>query len=279
MWAVTWAVWAAKFSTGVASAALGHGQQGTFLPYVAGQLLACLVGVALCIGSERVLARVGSLSLRTSLVLMMTMSAIAATAWIASVRLGVAPLLRVTLAGERSALAADAIAPPGAATEAMFLFMAWCGAWFAVTYAEQLRESETRASEAQTRVIELEELLGSPRGSDEIKTVVLWVPKRGGRQRLEADEILYLAAEREYVRLYVLDRSEYLIRASLQQLHARLVGADFLQIHRSAGFNSRHVVGISKRSTRGIAVEMKGGSRLPVGRNFESAVRERLNLA
>jgi hypothetical protein len=98
----------------------------------------------------------------------------------------------------------------------------------------------------------------------------IWVQERTGRYRLRADEILWIKAERECVRIYTKNGS-HLVRGSLRNLEQGL-GADFLRVHRSAVIRISAVVAF-RRSAASMELELIDGSLLTVGRAFRSLVR------
>jgi hypothetical protein len=216
------------------------------------------------------LRRLHRRSLGENVGVLFLLSAATGIVWTLVTRLGVSPLAHAIIPQ-------TVLMPPEMTLTVVFIFFAWAGGWFSVVYAEQLRESAARADEAQLRVVELETLLGETQQAGVASGAAvseLWVPTRGGVARLPAHEITTLTAEREYVRLRSAEGAEHLVRASLRGLHARLDPAAFVQVHRSVVVNVGHVSAIDRRATRGWEIVLRDGRRIPVGRNYEAAVRQ-----
>jgi len=100
----------------------------------------------------------------------------------------------------------------------------------------------------------------------------LWIPQGRDTICLGIDDIVWIQAEGEYVRIHMSDRS-YLVRRSISALAEDLIDAGFHRVHRSTIVNQSAIISI--RSNRGgMQVILSGGVQLPIGRKFRSAVRE-----
>ncbi|MEH1125671.1 LytR/AlgR family response regulator transcription factor [Micromonospora sp. CPCC 206061] len=101
----------------------------------------------------------------------------------------------------------------------------------------------------------------------------------GRRIRLvDADEIDYLRAEGNYVRVYAGAQS-YLLRQTLTGLVARLDPADFLQVHRSLVVRLDRVREIETLDHGELMLRLTTGAALITGRRFRDPVRSALGLS
>lgn len=99
----------------------------------------------------------------------------------------------------------------------------------------------------------------------------LWVQRRGEAVRLDLDKLDRLAAEGEYVRLFV-DGHEYLHRASVTAMAARLDPDRYVRVHRSHIVKLDQVASIRRRPTGSHALTLKGGETVPVGRRYRHLI-------
>lgn len=105
-----------------------------------------------------------------------------------------------------------------------------------------------------------------------------WVRRNGnGMVRVAVDDVNYVTAEVDYVRLHLAEQS-YLARETLTRLEQRLDPAQFLRIHRSSIVRISAIREI-KRSPLGVVeVHVAGGGRLRVGRAYNRALRGALRV-
>jgi len=103
----------------------------------------------------------------------------------------------------------------------------------------------------------------------------IWIDDHNGRRRVAVKDVLWVAAEGDYVRLYVGDRS-YLIRGRIGDFARRLGSAGFVRVHRSALVQSRYVARIKVAGDRRFHITLANGSEISTSRQYASAVR---NLA
>jgi hypothetical protein len=256
-----------------AEAALRYGGSFETAYRIAAGWAASLLGAALCLGFGRVLQRTSWRALAPSMGIVLVGGCLLAMAWSALFAFGVAPLGRTLFE-----LAGVALAPGGPprppVASTWWVFVSWGAVWLSITYADDLRRSEARAEQAHGRVLELEglvEALRSPAGGAE-----LWAPTRRGAVRLSAQDVVSFDAERDYVRLHATDGEQYLIRATLQGLLARLGLSGFLRVHRSCAVNLRHVARVEGFGARGLALHLSDGRRTIVGRSYIATVRRTL---
>jgi two-component system LytT family response regulator len=100
----------------------------------------------------------------------------------------------------------------------------------------------------------------------------------GGRVRLvDVDDVDYLEAETNYVRVHVGARS-HLVRATLAALEARLDPTRFLRVHRSLVVQLARVAEVEPLVAGEYVLFLKDGRRLTTGRTYRAAVQEALRL-
>lgn len=144
----------------------------------------------------------------------------------------------------------------------------------AVAFADDLKESEEESVRRQARIIALEALLGDGDAKQTTTVQDIWVPHRTGAMRVPVQEIVMLKAEREYVRLRLIDRREFLIRTALHRMMARLDPGMFVRVHRSTAVNRRHILQISRLGNRGATLTLTGGAETTVSRRLVGALRQ-----
>ena len=97
----------------------------------------------------------------------------------------------------------------------------------------------------------------------------LWIRGHvGGYVRVFSDEIEWVKAEDDYVRLHVGDKS-YLMRSSLRAL-APKIDADrqFVRVHRAALVRKSAIRAVHRLSIGRLEVELQSGQRVPTGRVY-----------
>lgn len=138
------------------------------------------------------------------------------------------------------------------------------------------RNRAARADELQEIVGNLREQIrddATPRFETEI-----WVRKNvTGFVRVAVDDIEWLAAEDDYVRITLPDKV-YLLRTTLSDLQRRLDPAHFLRIHRST-IVRRGAVAEFRRDAVGFQAYLSSGLRLRVGRLYAKHIRHELGRA
>ena len=89
--------------------------------------------------------------------------------------------------------------------------------------------------------------------------------------RVWLDDIVSAESLKEYVRLRLLDGSTWVTKGQLSDLEQRLAGRQFVRAHRSFLVSLRHVEAFT-------ATELYvGGLAVPIGRQYQEAVREALD--
>jgi DNA-binding LytR/AlgR family response regulator len=129
-----------------------------------------------------------------------------------------------------------------------------------------------------TRRLEAAQAAQQPRAavaSEGGRLTELWVSVPDGERRLRVDEINWVSAERDYVRIHTGERS-YLHRTPLKELLASLGPDDFLQVRRSAFVRVSAVVRAGRDPSGRLWVATSASEPIRVGRSHVRTVRERL---
>ena len=107
--------------------------------------------------------------------------------------------------------------------------------------------------------------------------VSLWVTDARGRVRVPVASIVWLEAERDYVRIHT-DAGNHLARTTLNGLAKQLDPNVFHRIHRSAIVALRSVTGLKRRSWGLTSVTLSSGAEAPVGRPYLKELKQRLGM-
>ena len=114
--------------------------------------------------------------------------------------------------------------------------------------------------------------------SDPLKTLPLrdiWVSDRGGRRRVPLGAIDWIAAEGDYSRIHV-GAQTFLCSEPLGQLAAKLGGAGFLRVHRSAIVRLEAVERLVRHANGQVQLATGAAVLTPVGRRHAPRVRSAL---
>jgi DNA-binding LytR/AlgR family response regulator len=109
-------------------------------------------------------------------------------------------------------------------------------------------------------------------GNDPYATIPVEI---AGRTRfVPRDQVLWVEAEGDYVRLHTADGSAYLVRMPISHLEERWSAYGFIRIHRGFLVPVRHIAEFSV--TNGVHSVMVAGHSLPVSRRHLRDVRDRI---
>lgn len=100
----------------------------------------------------------------------------------------------------------------------------------------------------------------------------LWVPYRSEMLRIGIDEVDRIGAERDYMRLYVGDRS-FLIHQTLSGLESRLDPARFIRLHRSTVVRRAAIEALRHDGLGVWTARLRDGSDVRVARSYLNAVK------
>jgi two-component system, LytTR family, response regulator len=105
-----------------------------------------------------------------------------------------------------------------------------------------------------------------------------WVSSRGETVRVPVADLVWIQAERDYVRLHTEQRS-YLYHESLASLAARLDAASFIRVHRSAIIHRRRLRSFRRGQFASLTAVLDTGTEVRVGRTYERLIRSALRAA
>lgn len=134
---------------------------------------------------------------------------------------------------------------------------------------------------AASRVDELEHVVRQLRvleREDDFDAGALWLSDFHGRHRVRTTDILWMEAERDYVRVHVSDHS-YLVRGRFGEFASRFEKQGLLRVHRSALVRSSAVVRIEYCGDRSYRLVLVNGAVINASRRFASVVRNRIGRA
>ena len=134
------------------------------------------------------------------------------------------------------------------------------------------------AIDAEDRLAELRDVVAALReqsGAAESKRYEseIWAERRNEFVRIRVDDLDWVAAERDYVRLHAAGQS-YLLRETLSSLEARLDPDDFVRVRRSALVRTDRITGIRKAGYGDFRIGLTDGSEIRVGRTYVAKIRK-----
>jgi len=91
---------------------------------------------------------------------------------------------------------------------------------------------------------------------------------------VKVKEILFISAEEKYVRLNT-EKSNYLLRRTLEAMARRLDPAQFVRIHRSHLVNLDHIQEVQPWAHGDCIAILKNGTRLAVSRRYRAALLDK----
>ncbi len=112
----------------------------------------------------------------------------------------------------------------------------------------------------------------------ELKTKRLMVKSGGRISFVKAEEIDWIEADRDYVRLYN-GQKKHLLRGTISGMERQLQGERFIRIHRSTIVNVDRIREMQPLSYGEYAVILHDGTRLTLSRSFRERVFEHMMTA
>lgn len=100
----------------------------------------------------------------------------------------------------------------------------------------------------------------------------LWVQDGNGAVHIRAADIIWIAADRDYMRLCLSDRS-YLVHEPMQSLLDRLPPGMFIRIHRSTSVRRDFIRDIHRKGRRKFVV-LEDDTKLTIGPSYIKAVMD-----
>lgn len=105
----------------------------------------------------------------------------------------------------------------------------------------------------------------------------LALPTRQGIVLVDPAEVSHAVLDGELVSVHA-GTNTYLSALSLQELEARVPGAEFVRVHRRALVNLEHVVRLEPNEIGGFILRMRAGQTVEVSRQAARDLRKRLGL-
>jgi DNA-binding LytR/AlgR family response regulator len=140
---------------------------------------------------------------------------------------------------------------------------------------ERVRNMRSSRKTAE-RIAELESLVqrlrSVERASASGENASLWLPSRQGQERVGIRDIVWVEAERDYVRIHTGGRS-YFVRARMAKLEKRLSGHGIIRVHRSFMVSAAAITRIEPRGDRGYRLILSTGAIVDASRRFAAQVR------
>ena len=130
--------------------------------------------------------------------------------------------------------------------------------------------SRRRLAEALSRVLEAR-VTAAPPTDDVVPLPTL----RGGTRLVPRESILYLQADRDYVRV-ICDDERFLVRGRVSDLARRWRPHGFVQVHRGYVANLRRAVEVRPRLNGTATLAFPDGREIPVARRKVAALRKEL---
>ncbi len=112
----------------------------------------------------------------------------------------------------------------------------------------------------------------APKPADARWLQELWVPHRSELVRVSVSDVRRIDAERDYVRLYVGDKT-YLLLQTIAGLEEKLDPDAFIRIHRSTILSKATIAGLRHDGLGVWSVEMNDGEALRIGRTYLPKVK------
>lgn len=101
---------------------------------------------------------------------------------------------------------------------------------------------------------------------------------RGRIVFLPVEDIRWIAAEENYVRLHMADQS-HLLRETIGKLEGRLDPQSFLRVHRSAIVNLQYVKEVKNEPDGDANVLLMSGQKIPMSRSYRSRIQKLMNFS
>jgi DNA-binding LytR/AlgR family response regulator len=139
----------------------------------------------------------------------------------------------------------------------------------------RLVDAERRAAELRALVEALRE--AAAEGGESYATE-LWAERRGDLTRILVDQIDWIEADHDYVRLHARGGA-FLTRGPLGDLQARLDPARFVRVRRSALVRIEAIAAIRNRGYGDCRVLLSGGGEIKVGKTYLREVRALTSLS
>jgi two-component system LytT family response regulator len=101
---------------------------------------------------------------------------------------------------------------------------------------------------------------------------------RGRIVFLPVDDIRWVQAEENYVRLHTSEQS-HLLRETIGKLEGRLDPRSFLRVHRSSIVNLRYVKEVKNEADGDASVSLISGEKIPMSRSYRARIQKLMNVS
>lgn len=91
-------------------------------------------------------------------------------------------------------------------------------------------------------------------------------------KKIHPEDVICLYTERNYTRIYLADKTFYLVRSTLSNALKQLPQDLFIKIHRSFAASVYHIDGIDKDHL------LVGNNPIPIGKQFYKSLIAKLNI-
>ncbi|MEM1381709.1 MAG: LytTR family DNA-binding domain-containing protein [Pseudomonadota bacterium] len=105
----------------------------------------------------------------------------------------------------------------------------------------------------------------------------LWLKDRGQTHRVAPAEILFIEADRDYVKIET-SAATYHVRGTIADFEKRLADHGFLRIHRSLIVQKDVVSSLISKGQNAFEIKLSDGKRLTVGRSYNKTAKEAFGL-
>jgi len=131
-----------------------------------------------------------------------------------------------------------------------------------------------RQRSAEERVTRLQALLDarSNQPTQQADDNQLWLKENGQSTRVTLDSILFLEADRDYVRITTANTSFH-IRGTIADFERRLQSKGFIRTHRSVIVRTDAVAQLLSKGPNSFELALSDGHRQPVGRSYNAKVK------
>jgi two-component system, LytTR family, response regulator len=140
---------------------------------------------------------------------------------------------------------------------------------------ERLRSAVQRVRERMSSTHQGEEEITSEPNHHSYTSRIVF-KSRGRILFLSVDEIRWIAAEENYVRICVGGES-HLLRETMSNLETRLNPHTFLRVHRSAIVNLHYVKEVKSETDGEATVVLTNGEKIAMGRSYRSRIQKLLH--
>lgn len=100
----------------------------------------------------------------------------------------------------------------------------------------------------------------------------LWAHRHQEFVRVPIEQIVWLEAEGDYVRIHA-GNGGGLLRTTLGALEAKLDPETFMRVHRSAICRRSAITGLRRKATGALEMSLASGDWVPVGRSYSNGLR------